>query len=197
MSPLSKNHHYVPQWVLRQWESKLGLLWVARFAYGKWRIKERSVRKSFSQEGLYDSLSGIRTVQRDDLVERVLSKVEDKVAPCWQDLRRRLERRIDRVTIDSECQGWLRLHIWLQYTRTPQFLQDVRAQIHYGEPEISRAVARVEELGGHVTEEERKAIEDGSMLRECMQNAAAMSVIGAGCQFSELEGSHGTTWFRG
>ena len=177
VTPLSRNHHYVPKWVLRQWESKPGLLWVARFAYGKWRIKERSTRKSFSHEGLYDSFSAGRTVQRGDMVERVLSKIEDKVAPCWQHLRRQLDRSADRVTIDPEYLWWLRFHVWLQNTRTPHFLEPVRGDIRYGEREIARAVVRVEQLGGKVTEEERKAIEDGSMLRECLQNAAALSVV--------------------
>ena len=177
VTPFSRNHHYVPQWILRHWESKPGLLWVARLAYGKWQIRERSIKRSFSQEGLYNSFSGGNTLQHGDKVERALSKIESRVASCWQHVRRQLDRGMARIPPESEYHWWLRFHIWLQYTRTPQFMENIRAQIQYGEPEILRAVARVEELGGHVTDEERKAIEDGSMLRECMQNAAAMSVI--------------------
>ena len=64
-----------------------------------------------------------------------------------------------------------------QLTRTPQFFERVRGQIGYGLPEIQRAVARVEAAGGRVTDADRQAIEDGSLLEECLQNAAAANVI--------------------
>ena len=83
---------------------------VARFAYGKWRIEERSTSKSFSQEGLYYSLSGGRTAQWDDIVERELSKIEDKVARCWKHLRRQLDRgaepRCDRSRMPLVVDGF-------------------------------------------------------------------------------------------
>ena len=174
---LARNHHYVPQWLLRQWRSELGRLWVAKRVRGHWDIKLRSIRNSFSQEGLYDFLPAASDAHPSDSVERRLSSIESHVARSWKGLRRMLDRRVERVHVGSASGAWLKFHILLQLTRTPQFLERLRGQIRYGQPEIDRAVARVEALGGRVTEEERKAIADGSMLRECMQNALASNVI--------------------
>ena len=173
----ARNHHYVPQWLLRQWAGESGRLWVAKRVYGKWDIQERSIKRSFSQEGLYDFFPGSPDAQTTDTVERDLSRRESSVARCWRDLRRKLDRRVEYVAVDASSARWLRYHIWLQLTRTPQFLELVREQVRYGQPEIDRAVARVEALGGRVTDDERKAIADGSLLKECLQNAAATSVV--------------------
>ena len=52
---LARNHHYVPQWVLRQWSSEPRCLWVAKRVRGIWDIRQRSIKRSFSHDGLYDS----------------------------------------------------------------------------------------------------------------------------------------------
>ena len=131
----------------------------------------------FSQEGLYHFLPAARDASPDDLVERRLSSMESIVARVWKSLRRTLDRGSPSVEVDPASEGWLKLHIWLQLTRTPQFFERVRGQIGYGLPEIQRAVARVEAAGGRVTDADRQAIEDGSLLEECLQNAAAANVI--------------------
>ena len=174
---LARNHHYVPQWLLRQWRSESGRLWVAKRVRGQWDIRQRSIKRSFAHDGLYDVFPAASDAHPSDSVERRLSSIESHVACSWQGLRRTLDRRVYRVDVGSVSGAWLKFHILLQLTRTPQFLERLRGQIRYGQPEIDRAVARVEALGGRVTEEERKAIADGSMLRECMQNALASNVI--------------------
>ena len=174
---LARNHHYVPQWLLRQWRSESGRLWVAKRVRGQWDIRQRSIKRSFAHDGLYDVFPAAPDASPADFVERRLSSIESHVARSWQGLRRILDRRVDRVEVASVSGAWLKFHILLQLTRTPQFLERLRGQIRYGQPEIDRAVARVEALGGRVTDEERKAIADGSMLKECMQNALASNVI--------------------
>ena len=174
---LARNHHYVPQWVLRQWSSEPGRLWVAKRVRGKWDIRQRSIKRSFSHGGLYDSYPPVPDPSPTDFVERRLSGIESSVAGVWNRLRRTLDRQTALVHADADAEEWLKLHIWLQLTRTPHFFERVRGQIRYGRPEIDRAVGRVEAAGGRVTDADRQAIEDGSMLEECLQNAAAMNVI--------------------
>ena len=174
---LARNHHFVPQWLLRQWRNESGRLWVAKRLRGQWDIRQRSVRRSFSQDGLYHFLPAAPDASPDDLVERRLSSIEGTVARVWKSLRRTLDRGAPSVVLDADSEGWLKLHIWLQLTRTPHFFQRVREQLDYGLPEIQSVVARVEAAGGHVTDAERQAIEDGSLLEECLQNARAANVI--------------------
>ena len=173
----ARNHHYVPQWLLRQWKSGPGRLWVAKRVRGEWDIRQRSIKRSFSHDGLYDSFPASSDAQPSDIVERRLSSIEDHVARSWHGLRRTLERRVDSVDVDSACAAWLKIHIWLQLTRTPRFLERVRGQIEYGPQEINRVVARVEAAGARVTDEERRAIADGSLLEQCRQTAASINVI--------------------
>ena len=104
-------------------------------------------------------------------MERRFSSLESSVASAWKSLRRTLDRRVDSVEADADSAAWLKVHIWLQLTRTPQFFERVRGRIRYGQPEIDRAVARVEAACGRVTDADRQAIADGSMLEECLQNA--------------------------
>ena len=172
---LARNHHYVPRWVLRQWSCNPGLLWVALRVRGKWHIKARPISDSFRHDGLYYSYPPVPDPSPTDVVERHLSRLETRVAAVWHRLRRTLDRRT--ALLHAETEGLLKRHIWLQLTRTPRFLERVRGQIRYGRPEIDRAVARVEAAGGRVTDADRRAIEDGSMLEECLQNAAATNVI--------------------
>ena len=172
---LARNHHYVPRWVLRQWSCKPGLLWVAKRVRGKWHIKARPISDSFRRDGLYDSYPPIPDPSPTDVVERHLSGIESRVAAVWHRLCRTLERRT--VLLPAETEGLLKRHMWLQLTRTPRFFERVRADIRYGRPEIDRAVARVEAAGGRVTEADRRAIEDGSMRKDCLQTAQARSVV--------------------
>ena len=79
--------------------------------------------------------------------------------------------------MSAETEGLLKRHMWLQLTRTPRFFERVRADIRYGRPEIDRAVGRVEAAGGRVTEADRRAIENGSMRKDCLQTAQATSVV--------------------
>ena len=101
----ARNHHYVPQWLLRQWAGESGRLWVAKRVYGKWDIQERSIKRSFSQEGLYDFFPGSPDAQTTDTVERDLSRRESSVARCWRDLRRKLDRRVEYVAVMRHPHG--------------------------------------------------------------------------------------------
>ena len=96
-------------------------------------------------------------------------------AAAWHRLCPTLERRT--ILLNEDTEALLKHHVWFQLTRTPRFFERVRAGIRYGRPEIDRAVARVEAAGGRIAEADRRAIEDGSMLEDCMQNAVATSVI--------------------
>ena len=176
-SGLARNHHYVPQWLLRQWKSESGRLWVAKRVRGKWKIRKSSIKRSFSHVGLYDVFPHVPHANPSDSVERRLSRIESDVARSWIDLRRRLDQGVRWVNVGTPSAQLLKLHIWLQYSRTPQFFEFVRGQTRYGQPEIDRAVARVEAAGGRVTDEERRAVADGSMLDKCRQTAQALNVI--------------------
>ena len=65
---LARNHHYVPLWLLRQWRNESGRLWVAKRLRGPWDIRQRWVRSSFSQDGLYHFLPAAPDASPDDLV---------------------------------------------------------------------------------------------------------------------------------
>ena len=173
---LARNHHYVPQWVLRHWSSdRSRRLWVAKRVRGKWDIRQRSIKRSFSHDGLYDSYPPFPDSSPTDVVESRLSRIESRVAVVWRRLHRTFDRRTPLLSSDDE--GLLKLYIWLQNIRTPSSFERVRADISYGQPEIDRIVARVEEAGGRVTEAERRTIEDGSMLKDSLQSALATSVV--------------------
>ena len=142
---------------------------------GKWHIKAYPVSDSLRLDGLYFTYPPVPDPSPTDVVERRLSRIETRIHAAWHRLRRTLERRT--VRLPPKTEGLLKQHVWLQLTRTPQFFERIRAGIRYGRPEIDRAVARVEAAGGRIAEADRRAIEDGSMLENCMQNALASSVI--------------------
>ena len=174
---VARNHHFVPQWVLREWEHKPSYLWVAKRSRGDWRVLRRPTRRSFSQRDLYILLLPDRNRSISDSVEKQLSGIEDQISRYWKQVKDSLEGRRPVLRMSSTFEEAFKDYMRLQLTRTTQFLSDLKVAPNMTTEDIIRCAHTLESHGTTISDEEWTAIRDGSMREHSLQNALAISVV--------------------
>jgi hypothetical protein len=154
-----KRHHYVPQFILRQFADDDGQLWFWRRQFKRGEVRKSSTRNLFAEKDLYSLQDG--SGKKDVSLEHFFSKQEYTLSLFLEKLKCRVSGELNLEFSNEEWNHW-HFFIYYQIIRTPGYIAHVEnnapmkpliretiekyrteAQINLNEQELEQACKRV------------------------------------------------------
>ncbi len=176
-----KLHHYVPQFLLRNFADKKGKLWVLRKDTGK--LFRASTESVFAETHLYSTID--KAGAYDIALENAYSKLESDAAPIVTRMIKDVRQGAIPTLSEDERITWSQFY-YQQMKRVPEFHGKLDLMASFPD-RLKEAIAKYEILAGvKLTDEQIADLQSEASLKLIKRNAVAQALADPGPNIMSL-----------